>query len=71
MGEPLSLIDEGRRKLDAGTILLLCSDGVESLAHEKIAAAAGQPVKHLLDSVLAVGKPHQDNVTIIKLDRRT
>ncbi len=72
MGEPLSLIDEGRRKLGAGTILLLCSDGVESLAHEKIAAAAaGQTVKHLLDTVLAVGKPHQDNVTIIKLDRRT
>jgi PPM family protein phosphatase len=70
MGEPITLIDEGRRKLGAGTTLLLCSDGVESLAHEKIAAAAGQTVKYILDTVLAVGKPHQDNVTIIKLDRR-
>ena len=70
MGEPLTLIDEGKRKLAAGTTLLVCSDGVESLEHEKIAAGARQPVRHLLDMVLAVGKPHQDNVTIIKLDRQ-
>ena len=70
MGEPLTLIDEGKRKLAAGTMLLVCSDGVESLEHEKIAAGARQPVRHLLDMVLAVGKPHQDNVTIIKLDRQ-
>ena len=69
-GEPLALIDEGRRKLGADMTLLVCSDGVESLEHEKIAAAAKQPVRHLLDTVLAVGKPHQDNVTIIKLDRQ-
>src|SRR5476651_2263052 len=30
MGEPLNLIDQGKRKLGAGTTLLLCSDGVES-----------------------------------------
>lgn len=70
-GEPLNLIDEGKRKLSAGMMLLVCSDGVETLAHEKIAAAVGQPVRNLLDMVLAVGKPHQDNVTIIKLDRQT
>ena len=70
MGEPLSLIDEGKRKLAAGTTLLVCSDGVESLEHGKIATGAKQPVRHLLDMVLAVGKPHQDNVTIIKLDRQ-
>ena len=71
MNAALNLIDEGKRKLAAGTTLLVCSDGVESLDHEKIAAAATRPVRHLLDTVLAVGKPHQDNVTIIKLDRQT
>jgi PPM family protein phosphatase len=69
MGETLTLIDEGSRRLGTGATLLLCSDGVESLPHEKIAAAATRPVRHLLDMVLAVGKAHQDNVTIIKLDR--
>jgi PPM family protein phosphatase len=71
MGEPLTLIDEGKRELGASATLLLCSDGVESLAHDKIAAAAGQSVRQLLEMVLAVGKPHQDNVTIIKMDRQT
>lgn len=70
MGEPFTMIDEGRRKLGAGTTLLLCSDGVESLAHDKIAAAARQPVQRIIDAVLAVGKLHQDNVTIIKLERQ-
>ena len=70
MGQPLTLIDEGKRKLAAGMTLLVCSDGVESLGHDKIAGAASRPVRQLLDAVLAVGKPHQDNVTIIKLDRQ-
>jgi serine/threonine protein phosphatase PrpC len=69
MGEPLQMIDEGRRELSTGAILLLCSDGVESLAHPKIAVAGAQSARRLLDAVLAVGKPHQDNVTILKLDR--
>jgi protein phosphatase len=69
MGQPSSLVDEGRRWLAAGATLLLCTDGMESLAHERIAAAAGQSVDHLLEQVRAVGKPHQDNVTIIKLER--
>jgi serine/threonine protein phosphatase PrpC len=70
MGEPLTLIDEGTRQMGAAATLLLCSDGVESLARDRIAVAATRPVQHLLDMVLAVGKPHQDNVTIIKLDRQ-
>jgi serine/threonine protein phosphatase PrpC len=68
MGEPLTLIDEGARKLGASDTLLLCSDGVESLAHDKIALAAARPVRAVIDAVLAVGKPHQDNVTIIRLE---
>lgn len=71
MGEPLGMKDEGRRQLGAGARLLLCSDGIESLEHGRIAALSGKPVRELLGAVLAVGKPHQDNVTIIKLERET
>ncbi len=71
MGELLKLIDEGSRKLGPGMVLLLCSDGIESLEHDKIAAGAAQPVRGLIDRVLAVGKPHQDNVTLIKLELQT
>jgi serine/threonine protein phosphatase PrpC len=71
MGEPLTLIDQGSRALAKDARLLLCSDGVESLAHDKIASGAALPVRGLLDAVLAVGKPHQDNVTIIKLERQS
>lgn len=69
MGEPLQMIDEGSRALAPEVTLLLCSDGVESLAHPEIAAAGAQSARRLLDAVLAVGNPHQDNVTILKLDR--
>ncbi|HTR87531.1 MAG TPA: protein phosphatase 2C domain-containing protein [Reyranella sp.] len=68
MGDPLTLIDEGSRKLEAGAMLLLCSDGVESLEHAAIAAAS-RSAKSLIDAVLAVGSPHQDNITVIKLER--
>jgi serine/threonine protein phosphatase PrpC len=71
MGEPLSLIDRGSRALAKDAKLLLCSDGIESLEHDKIASGAALPVRRLLDAVLAVGKPHQDNVTIIKLERQS
>ena len=69
MGEPLTLIDEGRQSMTPGTCLLLCSDGVHSLSDEAIAANAGGGVQDLLAAVLAVGSPHQDNVTIVKLER--
>jgi PPM family protein phosphatase len=71
MGEPLTLIDQGSRELAPGARLLLCSDGVESLPHDKIASGVVLPVRGLLAAVLAVGKPHQDNVTIIKLERQS
>ena len=70
MGDPLSLIDEGQRRLVPGATLLLCSDGVESLAHERIAAAAGMSVRGLIDAVIATRRAHQDNVTVIKLDQK-
>ena len=69
MGNPLTLIDEGSRRLGAGARLLLCSDGVQSLDDAGIAAGAGRPVQALIEAVLAAGEPHQDNVTVIKLER--
>jgi protein phosphatase len=70
MGETLQLIDEGRRSLVPGSTVLLCSDGVESLPRERIAAAANLPVSGLVDAVLAMNRAHQDNVTIVKLDQQ-
>ena len=70
MGEPLKLIDEGRRRIVPGATLLLCSDGIESLPRERIAALAAFSVSGLIDAVLSMKKPHQDNVTVIKLDQK-
>jgi PPM family protein phosphatase len=69
MGQPLSLIDEGSRQLGADARLLLCSDGVQTLDEDGIAAGAGGSVHALIEAVLAVSEPHQDNVTVIKLER--
>jgi protein phosphatase len=69
MGQPLTLIDEGRERTNPGTRLLLCSDGVQVLGHQAIAARAANSVQDLVAAVLAVGSPHQDNVTVIKLER--
>ena len=69
MGEPLSLIDEGVRQLGADARLLVCSDGVQSLDDGQIAAHAAKPVKGLIEAVLAVRSAHQDNITVIKLER--
>ena len=44
MGQPLSLIDKGSRKLGPDVKLLLCSDGVQSLSEAEIAASAIKPV---------------------------
>jgi len=69
MGQPLALIDEGKRNLPSDARLLLCSDGVHSLGEGDIAAQSANPVQALLSAVLAVGSLHQDNVTVIKLER--
>jgi hypothetical protein len=42
---------------------------VQSLSPTEIAAAAGKPVRGLIDTVLAAAKEHQDNVTVVKLER--
>ena len=69
MGERLTLIDQGSRALDPGGRLLVCSDGILSLGDARIAANAARPVQELIEAVLAVGAPAQDNVTVIKLER--
>ena len=69
MGQPLTLIDEGSRRLAPGARLLLCSDGVQSLDDAGIAARAGGAVQALIEAVLALRAPHQDNVTVIRLER--
>jgi len=69
MGNPLTLIDEGRRGLEPGDRLLVCSDGIETLVHAEIAREASKPVQTLIEAVLAAGAPGQDNVTVVKLER--
>jgi serine/threonine protein phosphatase PrpC len=69
MGEPLTLIDKGSRQLGPADRLLLCSDGVQTLANEQIASLAALPASGMIEAVLAAAKEHQDNVTVIKLER--
>ncbi len=69
MGQPLSLIDKGSRTLGPDVKLLLCSDGVQSLSEAEIAANAIKPADGLIAAVLATAKEHQDNVTVIRLER--
>jgi serine/threonine protein phosphatase PrpC len=69
MGERLTLIDQGSRSLEPGERLLVCSDGIQSLDGAVIAEKAARPVQELIDAVLAVGAPAQDNITVIKLER--
>ena len=69
MGQPLGLIDQGSQRLPADARLLLCSDGVHSLSDADIAVQSTKPVRSLIAAVLAVGVRHQDNVTIVKLER--
>jgi serine/threonine protein phosphatase PrpC len=70
MGEKLTLIDRGSRRLEPDARLLLCSDGVQSLSEAAIAAVATRPVQALIDAVLAAAVEHQDNVTAVKLERQ-
>jgi serine/threonine protein phosphatase PrpC len=69
MGEPLTLIDKGSRRIGPGDKLLLCSDGVQTLSAEQIMAQASRPASSLVEAVLAAAKDHQDNITVVKLER--
>lgn len=69
MGEPLTLIDRGSRRLGPDARLLLCSDGVNSLNNEQLLAQASLPVDRIIAAVLATAKEHQDNITVVKVER--
>ena len=69
MGEPLTLIDKGSRRVGPDAKLLLCSDGVQTLSEKQIRAAVRKPAHGLIEAVLAAAEQHQDNVTVVKLER--
>ena len=69
MGEPLSLIDEGTHDLSAGARLLVCSDGVQSLADPELFAVSARPALEIVESVLKLHRHQQDNVTVVSLER--
>jgi serine/threonine protein phosphatase PrpC len=69
MGEPLTLIDKGSRRLGPDARLLICSDGVQSLTPEQIMGQAALPPDRIIAAVLAARKEHQDNITVVKLER--
>jgi protein phosphatase len=69
MGDPLTLIDKGSRRLGPDAKLLLCSDGVQTLSEKEIESGALKPVRGLIETVLAARAEHQDNITVIKLER--
>jgi protein phosphatase len=69
MGEPLTLIDKGSRRLGPDARLLVCSDGVQSLKPEQILSRSSLTVDGIISAVLAARKEHQDNITVIKLER--
>ena len=72
MGDPLAMVDEGRRiRLEKGDRLLLASDGLETLPETEIArvcqleGTAATAVSILLDAIDEAARPGQDNVTVI------
>lgn len=69
MGDPLTLIDNGSRRLGSDARLLVCSDGIQSLKMEQILGQIGRPVDGIIEAVLATAKEYQDNVTVVKLER--
>ena len=69
MGEPLTLIDKGSRRLGPDARLLVCSDGVQSLTPEQIMGQSALTPDRIVAAVLAARKEHQDNITVVKLER--
>jgi serine/threonine protein phosphatase PrpC len=75
MGSPLEYIDlsgiSGPRQ--PGDIVILASDGIETLSHEDIADVIGRNKNRdamhiadtLLEAVIAAGHPYQDNTTLV------
>ncbi len=72
-GKHIPLIDINSSPLEEGDLLLIASDGIDTLSHEdlrqEIERRYGQSpedvVHNLLDAVANVQKPNQDNTTIV------
>lgn len=69
---PLLDLPAAGRPLRAGDVVLLASDGLETLPEDRIAALvadcrddARAIVRALLDAVTAAGRPGQDNTTVV------
>ncbi len=75
-GEDIAEIDcpEDPLEVESGDRLILASDGLDTLAHEKIvefaseAATAKECVDALIKGVEDAGAPRQDNTTVIVID---
>ncbi|GFE64087.1 PP2C family protein-serine/threonine phosphatase [Litoreibacter roseus] len=72
-GEPISLVDVNSIALEPGDLVLLASDGLDTLSEQEIAEVlrhakrSDVPVKvrELLSAVEKVGKATQDNTTVL------
>ncbi len=75
-GDEIADIDcpETPLQLELGDRIILCSDGLDTLEHQRIlevCARAGSPracVEALLEAVVAADQPRQDNTTIVVID---
>ena len=72
-GNHLTEVGQGSLALEAGDVILLASDGVETLTSQEVAAICGElavsPVRSITDMIVeridACNRPNQDNATII------
>ncbi|MEM6465364.1 MAG: protein phosphatase 2C domain-containing protein, partial [Pseudomonadota bacterium] len=73
IGEPLKLIDSNGIGLQSGDLLVIATDGLDTLDHDTLADALHRNQKGsveaiaegLLDLVEGAGKPNQDNTTVV------
>ncbi len=76
-GSEIELIDLSYKaaQLNAGDVILLASDGINTLESDAIATSIRETVGHsaaliaqrLIEDVEAAGDPHQDNTTIVAI----
>ncbi|MEO1550089.1 MAG: protein phosphatase 2C domain-containing protein [Pseudomonadota bacterium] len=73
IGEPLKLIDSNGIGLETGDVLIIATDGLDTLSPEALSDALHRNQKGsveaiaegLLDQVERAGKPNQDNTTVV------
>jgi protein phosphatase len=72
-GDQIDMVDRSRRELQPGDVVILASDGIQTLSQDEIArvvadAASGGPdriAEALLAAVEAAGDRYQDNTTVV------